>query len=118
MIRLRVLGGALLCLAVGFLTLDAQGGKKETGGDDDYIHGKIQSVDAKASSFTLRLKNGKDRKFMVMDSTKFIGPQGGVSKKGLMDDRMAKGYAVKVLPSKDRKSAKEVHLPLRKSKKA
>ena len=115
---LRVLGGSFLCLAIGFLTLDAQGGKKETGSDDDFINGKIQSVDVKGNVFTLRLRNGKDRKFKVSEDTKFVGPQGGVSKKGMMDDRMAKGNAVKVLPSKDGKSAKEVHLPLRKTKKS
>ncbi|MBM4069289.1 MAG: hypothetical protein FJ271_10135 [Planctomycetes bacterium] len=118
MIWLRVLGGAVLCLAVGFLTLDARGGKKEAAADDDFINGKIQSVDARASVFTLKLKNGKDRKFKVTDGTKFFGPQGGISKKGIKDDRMVKGNTVKVLPSKDGKSAQAVHLPLRKSKKS
>lgn len=117
MMWLRVLGGAALCLAFALFAIEAQGGKKDAAGDDVYVHGKIQSVNAKASMFTLRLRNGKDRKFKVTAKTKFIGPQGGVSKKGIKDDRMAKGNAVKVLPEKDGKVAKEVHLPVRKSKK-
>ena len=48
------------------------------------------------------------------DKTKFIGPKGGKAKDGLKDDRMAKGNEVKVLPTKDGKTAKEVHLPYRK----
>ena len=84
------------------------------------VAGTIKSVDLKASSFTIAVKDGKDRTFGVQKDTEFFGPKGGdrgTGPDGLKDDTMAKGYEVKVVPGKDGKSAKEVHLPNRKAEK-
>ena len=98
--------GLVLCLASD----QAQGrGKdkdksKET--SKDLVVGKVKKVDVEKNKFTIVLESGKDRTFGVDDKTKFIGPRGG-----LKDDRMVKGNEVKVLPTKDGKTAREVHLP-------
>jgi hypothetical protein len=93
------------------------GGKDKDKGKEtpkDLVVGKVKKVDVDKNKFTIVLESGKDRTFGVDDKTKFIGPRGGKSKDGLKDDRMAKGNEVKVLPTKDGKTAKEVHLPYRK----
>ena len=43
----------------------------------DAISGKVKSVDLKAPSFTVTLKNGKERTFGVAKNTEFWGPKGG-----------------------------------------
>jgi hypothetical protein len=77
--------------------------------------GTIKSVDKNA--FTLTLESGKDHAFGVTEGTLFIGPKGGKGD-GLKDDRMAKGYEVRVLAGPDGKTALEVYLPLRKKEKS
>jgi len=82
------------------------------------LSGKVKAVDLKEPSFTITLKGGKDRKFKVDDKTEFYGPKGGdrgTGAEGLKDDCMGKGYEIKVVASKDGKTAKEVYLPVRKS---
>ena len=105
--------GIVLCMGSD----QAQGGGKDKTKETlkDMVAGKVKSVDSVKSMFTITLESGKDRMFAVDDATKFIGPKGGKGK-GLKDDRMAKGFTVKVLPGKDGKTAKEVHLALRKKK--
>jgi hypothetical protein len=86
----------------------------------DAIAGTVKAVDLKSSSFTLTIDKGKDRTFLVDDKTEFWGPKGGdrgTGAKGLKDDCMAPGYAIKVAVAKDGKTAKDVFLPTRKSKK-
>ena len=111
-------GFCCLVLGIAFLTASgqtSQGGKdKDKGTDDSMVVGKVKVVNLARNNFTITLESGKDRTFGVDKKTKFLGPQGGKSKDGLKDDRMAKGYEVKVLPTKDGKAAKEVHLPYRK----
>ena len=104
--------GLVLCMAGD----QAQGGGKDKGKETpkDLVVGKVKKVDVDKNKFTIVLESGKDRTFGVDDKTKVIGPRGGKAKDGLKDDRMAKGYEVKVLPTKDGKTAKEVHLPYRK----
>jgi hypothetical protein len=95
----------------------SQGGKdkdKSKSTDDAKVVGKIKIMNLARSNFTITLEDGKDRTFAVDKKTKFFGPQGGKAKDGLKDDRMGKGYEVKVVPTKDGKTAKEVHLPYRK----
>ena len=52
-----------------------------------------------------------------LEKTEFWGPKGddrGTGPKGLMDECMAKGYEIKVVPAKDATVAKDVYLPNRK----
>src|SRR5260370_31310508 len=86
--------GIALCLASGQTSL----GGKEKDKDDSMVVGKIKIVNVARNFFTITLESGKDRTYGVDKKTKFIGPQGGKSKDGLKDDRMAQGYHVKVLP--------------------
>jgi hypothetical protein len=118
---------AVCCFA---LSLEAAGGgkkevttKKEAGTGKkfevpkDAIAGTVKSVDLKKPSFTILLKDKKDRTFMVDKATEFWGPKGGdrgTGPKGLADDCMASGYEIKVVAAKDGKTAKDVYLPLRK----
>jgi len=105
----RIVGSCFLVVALGIVGLQAQDKK-------DAVAGKVKLVDIKKSEFVITLKDGKDRTFSVSKETKFIGPQGGVSKKGLKDDRMEPGYEVSVTAGTDGKSAVEVKLPYRKKK--
>lgn len=107
----RMLGCSLLVVCVWVVGIQAQE-KKET----DPIVGKVKEVDAKKALFVITLKDGKDRTFLVNKETKFLGPQGGVSKLALKDDRMEPGYEVQVTASEDGKTAVQVKLPLRKKK--
>jgi hypothetical protein len=79
--------------------------------DTKEIVGKVKSVDIEKQDFIITLSDGKERKFHVTKDTKFVGPKGGVSDEGLKDDRMAKGYEVKVVAAGDNKTAREVKLP-------
>jgi hypothetical protein len=57
---------------------------------------------------------------VVDDNSAFWGPKGGdrgTGAKGLKDDCMAPGCAIKVAIAKDGKTAKDVYLPTRKAKK-
>jgi len=86
----------------------------------DAVVGKVKSVDLKASSFTIQLRNGKPRTFAVDDKTEFWGPKGGdrgTGAKGLKDDALGAGYVVHVTPAKDAKVAKDVYLSERKEDK-
>jgi hypothetical protein len=77
-------------------------------------------VDVKASKFTIALTDGKVRTFGVSDKTEFWGPKGGdrgTGAAGLKDDCMEKGYEIKVVATKDGKTAKDVYLPNRKTEK-
>ena len=91
---------------------DKKDGKKD--GKSGEVVGKVKMVDMAKSSFTITTAEGKDRMFTVTKDTKFVGPKGGVSDEGLKDDRLGKGYEVKVTPAADMKTAKEVKLPYRK----
>jgi len=109
---MRVFASVLMLVAA--VTLDSNaGGDKAKVDAKKLVVGKVKSVDLEKSKFTLALEGDKQRTFTVTDDTKFIGPKGGKGD-GLKDDRMDKGYEVKVLPSTDGKVAMEVHLPFRK----
>jgi hypothetical protein len=119
----RILGFTFLGLTLCAFSIEAGGGKdkdvkdkKETKKLID-VTGTVSSVDIKAGSFTITVEK-KDRKFLVTDDTKFVGPKGGkrgTGKEGLSDDCMQKGYEIRVIPAKDAKNAAEVHLPNRKT---
>jgi hypothetical protein len=113
------LASLLLVVALG-LQAAGQGKDKKFEVPKDAIAGTVKAVDLKASSFTITPDKGKDRTFLVDDKTEFWGPKGGdrgTGAKGLKDDCMAPGYAIKVAVAKDGKTAKDVFLPTRKAKK-
>ena len=115
----RMLGFAFVALALSAFSMDVVGAKDKDKKADD-VTGAVKSVDKKAGSFTI-VVDKKDRKFLVTDDTKFVGPKGGkrgTGKEGLSDDCMAKDYVIRVVLAKDAKDAKnaaEVHLPVRKT---
>jgi hypothetical protein len=122
--RLSAAVGLTSLLVVVALGLDASGQGKDKAKKfevpKDAIAGTVKSVNLKAPSFTLTLDKGKDRTFLVNDKTEFWGPKGGdrgTGPKGLTDDCMAPGYAIKVAATIDGKTARDVYLPTRKAKK-
>jgi hypothetical protein len=52
----------------------------------------------------------------VNKDTKFIGPKGGVSDKGIEDDRLVPGAEVTLKVAGNNRTLHEVHLPERKGK--
>jgi len=50
--------------------------------------------------------------------TEFIGPKGGVSDKGIDDDRLVKGAELKLVVAGNNRTLREVHLPERSKDKA
>ncbi len=112
----RLLGCALLGLAVCAAGLAAQGAKdgKKASQAGNEVAGKVKAVDLDKKSLTITPSAGKDRTFLVDDKTQFVGPRGGVSRDGLKDDRLAKGSEVAVTPAADGKTAREVRLAFRK----
>ena len=81
------------------------------------LTGVIKSVNHTKNTFTLTMeKDKKDRVFGVTDDTDYFGPRGGDrNDTGLKDDCMAAGYDLKVVPSKDGKTALAVQFDVRKS---
>ena len=107
---------APLLVALSLQSVGA-GDKKKFEIPKDAIAGTVKSVDEKGAKFTITLKSDKDKTFTVDAKTEFWGPKGGdrgTGPKGLMDDCMAKGYEIKVVPAKDPTVAKDVYLPNRK----
>jgi hypothetical protein len=116
----RTFGFVVVAVALCGVSNDAvsqQKDKKKFEVPKDAIAGVVKSVDMKAHTFTLTLESKKERTFKVDDKTEFWGPKGGdrgTGPKGLTDDCMAKGYDIKVVPTKDPAVAKNVYLPNRK----
>jgi len=121
----RVVGLVSLFLAfVAFMSADAAGDKgkdkdKKFEVPKDAIAGTVKLVNMEKATFTISVEKGKDRTFTVDDKTEFWGPRGGdrgTGPKGLKDDCMAVGYEIRVVATKDGKTAKDVYLPMRKEK--
>jgi hypothetical protein len=92
---------ALLVLAGGLLAADKE------------VKGKIVRVDVKRNIITVKTEDGK-KDYDVNKDTKFIGPKGGVSEKGIEDDRLQPGAEVTLKVAGNNKTLHEVHLPERK----
>ncbi|HEV3237437.1 MAG TPA: hypothetical protein VGZ25_10640 [Gemmataceae bacterium] len=104
MVRHGLLSGLALLLLVSL-----------TQAADKEVTGKLVSVDAKKMVLTVTTENGK-KDYDVNDDTKFIGPKGGKSDKGIKDDRLVKGAELKLIVAGNNKTLREVHLPERKEK--
>jgi hypothetical protein len=92
---------ALLVLASGLLAADKE------------VKGKLAKVDHKKRVLTVTTDDGK-KDFEVNDDTKFIGPKGGVSDKGINDDRLVRGAELRLVIAGNNRTVREVHLPERK----
>jgi hypothetical protein len=76
----------------------------------------VVKVDLKGSQLVVKTADG-EKTYDVNAETKFIGPKGGASEAGLKDDRLVAGAEVKLVIAGNNKTAREVHLPLRKKDK-
>ena len=94
---------ALLVLAGGLLAADKE------------MNAKIVKVDVKKKIVVVSTEDGK-KDYTVNDDTKFIGPKGGVSEKGIKDDRLSPGAEVRLVIAGNNRTLREVHLPERKGK--
>ena len=106
---------SIVGLALGVLGLQAVGGAQDKKFEvpKTAIAGTVKIVDIKAKKFTITLDDGKARTFSVDEKTVFWGPNGGdrgAGLKGLDDDAMGKGSAIKVVAKTAGKVAKEVYL--------
>ena len=94
---------ALLVLAGSLLAADKE------------VKGKVVKVNVKKNVITVKTDDG-NKDYDVNKDTKFIGPKGGVSEKGIEDDRLEPGAEVTLKVAGNNKTLREVHLPVRKSK--
>ena len=82
---------------------------------DKELMAKLVSVDAKKMTLTVTT-DGKKIAYDVNEETKFLGPKGGASEKGIKDDRLVKGAELKLVIAGNNRTLREVHLPERKAK--
>jgi hypothetical protein len=109
-----VLTGSLLTLAAAQdAKKDGAKDKKADAKETKEIKGKITKVDVDKMSLSIETEDGKKLDFKVDDDVKFIGPNEGVSKLGIKDDRVKVGAQVTLTTDATGKALKEVHLPRR-----
>jgi hypothetical protein len=82
---------------------------------DKELKGKVVKVDVKKKLLVVMTDDGK-KEYTLSDDTKFFGPKGGESEKGIKDDRLEVGAEVKLVIAGNNKTVREVHLPERKPK--
>jgi len=82
---------------------------------DKEVMGKLVRVDAAKNQIIVKTDDGT-KTYDVNDETKFIGPKGGVSDKGIKDDRLVAGVELKLVVAANNKTLHEVHIPEKKSK--
>jgi hypothetical protein len=99
-------------LALGTLLLFALGLALA---DDKQVMGKLVKVDVKKNVLTVKTDDG-EKNYDVNDDTKFIGPKGGVSDKGIKDERLVAGVELKLVVAGNNRTLREVHIPEKKSK--
>ena len=83
---------------------------------DKEMKGKLVKVDVKKNVLTVKTDDG-DKSYDVNEETKFIGPKGGVSDKGINDERLKAGVELKLVIAGNNRTLREVHIPEVKSKK-
>jgi hypothetical protein len=81
---------------------------------DKEVKCTLVKVDVKKNVLTVKIDDGTEHNFDVDTATKFIGPKGGMSDKGINDDRLVKGAELKLLIAGNNRTIHEVHLPERK----
>jgi hypothetical protein len=114
-----VLTGSLLTVATAQdAKKDAAKDKKADSKDTKEIKGKITKVDVDKMTLSIETDDGKKLDFKVDDDVKFIGPNKGLSKQGIKDDRVKVGAQVTLTTDSTGKILKEVHLPRRGKDKA
>jgi hypothetical protein len=94
---------AILVVAGGLLAADKE------------VNAKVVKVDVKKKLLIVKIEDEK-KEYNVNDDTKFLGPKGGLSDKGLSDDRLTPGAEVKLVIAGNNRTLREVHLPERKAK--
>ncbi len=77
----------------------------------------VVKVDVAKKVITVKTDDGMEHNYDVIDATKFIGPKGGASDKGIKDDRLVKGAQLTLMVAANNRSLHEVHLPERKGAK-
>jgi hypothetical protein len=82
---------------------------------DKEVKGKVVKVDVKKNVITVMTDDG-NKDYDVNKDTKFIGPRGGKSEKGIEDDRLVPGAEVTLKVAGNNRTLREVHLPMRKTK--
>lgn len=82
---------------------------------DKEVTGKLVKVDVKKNVITVKTDDG-EKSYDVNENTKFIGPKGGVSDKGIKDDRLVAGVQLKLLVAGNNRTLREVRIPEKKSK--
>ena len=80
---------------------------------DKEVTCKVVKVDVKTNTLTVKTPDG-DKTYTLSDDTKFLGPKGGVSDKGIKDDRLEVGAEIKLVIAGNNKTVREIHLPERK----
>ena len=83
---------------------------------DKELKAKLVKVDVKKNVVTVKTEDG-DKNYDVNEETKFIGPKGGVSDKGINDERLKAGVELKLVIAGNNRTLREVHIPEVKSKK-
>ncbi len=83
---------------------------------DKEVKGKLVSVSVKKMTLTVMTEDDKTVNYDVNEETKFVGPKGGVSDKGIKDDRLVKGAELKLLVAANNRTLRTVYLPERKPK--
>ena len=81
---------------------------------DRTVKAKINKVNVETGVISVTTDDGKKLDLSTTGDTKFIGPSGGVSTKGVKDDRVAVGNDIAFVVSSDGKKIEEIHLPVRK----
>jgi hypothetical protein len=84
---------------------------------DKEVKCTLVKVDLKKQVITVKTEDGKEHNYDVNDTTKFVGPRGGVSDKGIKDDRLVKGAELTLVVAGNNRTLREVRLPERKSTK-
>jgi hypothetical protein len=82
--------------------------------EDKEVKGTLVKVNAKEMTLTVKTDDGKTVNYDVNDMTKFVGPRGGASDKGIKDDRLTKGAELTLIVAGNNRTLREVRLPDRK----
>ena len=83
---------------------------------DKEVKAKLVKADAKKMVLTVVTEDGKKLDYDVNEKTKFLGPRGGESDKGIKDDRLVKDAELTLVVAGNNRTLREVRLSERKAK--